>query len=409
MSILDDIGSGELWKAFLENREQKVSFPERFRKQLEKIIDEKLYTGFAEEIRTGRFYERIPVKKLVAKSGKTKKRTVYYYTGITGCLLKFINWRLSQYSGLFSADLYSFSDTRNAKSALAKLLEIKDLKKYYIYKIDISDYFNSIDQEILIPELEEALPDRELTDFFRKVLTKHTFTFEGEIIHEDPGAMAGLPFAGFFANFYLRGMDEFFHEAGYHYFRYADDIMVLCRDQDDCVYVKDVIDSFLRQRRLRINHDKEKLYLPGESFEFLGFLFDPPKVDLSGVAFRKIKARIRRQARSIRRWMLKKDVDVRAALKVMIRKFDRKFFGTQPGELCWAVWYFPWITTDETIRQVDRYLQQEIRYIATGRHSDRNYKAVSYEDMKRLGYRSLVNEYYRSIEKEKDDNTKGEA
>ena len=54
MSILDDIGSVELWKAFLENREQKVSFPERFRKQLEKIIDEKLYTGFVEEIRTGR-------------------------------------------------------------------------------------------------------------------------------------------------------------------------------------------------------------------------------------------------------------------------------------------------------------------------------------------------------------------
>lgn len=397
MGIMDDIRSEECWKEFLADREQKVSFPKSFRVRLGRIIDEKIYMSFYDEIETGRFFERVPVKKMVAKSGKSKKRTVYYYSGLAGCLLKFINWRLSQYSYLFSRDLYSFSDIRNTKSALSKLLHTKGLSEYYIYKLDISDYFNSIDQKILIPELEEAIPDRSLTDFFRKVLTKHTFMYEGSEIHEDPGAMAGLPFAGFFANFYLRGMDEFFSERGYSYFRYADDIMVLCRDMGDYLFVKDSIENILSERHLKINRDKEKLYLPGEPFEFLGFSFDPPKVDLSSVAFKKIKARIKRQARSIRRWMLKKDVAVPAALSVMIRKFNRKFFGVEPGELCWAVWYFPWITTDETIKQVDRYLQQEIRYIATGKHSDMNYRAVSYAEMKRLGYRSLVNEYYLFI------------
>ncbi|MBO4360298.1 MAG: group II intron reverse transcriptase domain-containing protein [Eubacteriaceae bacterium] len=403
MGIIDDVRSEELWRAFLCDREQKVSFPKRFRQQLEKIIDEKLYLSFYEEIVSGSFHERIPVKKLVAKTGKAEKRTVYYYPGLTGCLLKFINWRLAEYSYLFGKDLYSFSGERNSKSALSRLLRIKDLRDSYIYKLDISSYFNSIDQSILIPELEEEIPDRALTDFLQRILTKHRFIFEGTVIEEDPGAMPGLPFAGFFANFYLRGMDSFFSEKGYRYFRYADDIMVLCSDMDDYRYVKENMEDMLERRHLRVNRAKERLYLPGESFEFLGFGFDPPKVDLSQVAFRKIKARIRRQARSIRRWMLRKDVETPAALSVMIRKFDRKFFGTQPGEICWAAWYFPWITTDATLRQVDRYLQQEIRYIATGRHSNMNYRAVSYDEMKRLGYRSLVNEYYKYIEMSKNE------
>ena len=38
-------------------------------------------------------------------------------------------------------------------------------------------------------------------------------------------------------------------------------------------------------------------------------------------------------------------------------------------------------------------MQNSLRYIATGRYTKKNYN-LRYENLKKLGYRSLVNEYY---------------
>ena len=38
-------------------------------------------------------------------------------------------------------------------------------------------------------------------------------------------------------------------------------------------------------------------------------------------------------------------------------------------------------------------MQQYIRYLSTGRHTKTNYR-VRYDDLKALGYRSLVHEFY---------------
>ena len=46
------------------------------------------------------------------------------------------------------------------------------------------------------------------------------------------------------------------------------------------------------------------------------------------------------------------------------------------------------------LRELDHYIQQNIRYLTTGRHTKANYN-LRYEAMQELGYRSLVGEYYR--------------
>jgi len=44
-------------------------------------------------------------------------------------------------------------------------------------------------------------------------------------------------------------------------------------------------------------------------------------------------------------------------------------------------------------------MQQNMRYIATGKHNKGNYR-ITYEMLKQFGYRNLVNEYYRFISKD---------
>ena len=96
--------------------------------------------------------------------------------------------------------------------------------------------------------------------------------------------------------------------------------------------------------------------------------------------------------------MLKKGADYKVALKAMNRKYNKKFFGKQDKEeLSWKYWFFPTITTSGSLKAIDNYMQEQQRYIVTGRHNKRNYKIVPYNLLKECNYKSLVNEYYNML------------
>ena len=78
---------------------------------------------------------------------------------------------------------------------------------------------------------------------------------------------------------------------------------------------------------------------------------------------------------------------------------NNKFYGGRDKELdmdefTWCRWFFPNITTDVSLKEIDEYMQQYIRYIITGRHYKGNYR-ITYNQLKEWGYRSLVHEYYK--------------
>ena len=78
----------------------------------------------------------------------------------------------------------------------------------------------------------------------------------------------------------------------------------------------------------------------------------------------------------------------------LLRCFNRKFFEMDEDDtLCWSAWFFPVINRTEGLREIDRYLQENCRFVATGRHNKANYR-LRYAELKRLGYRSLVHEYH---------------
>ena len=73
--------------------------------------------------------------------------------------------------------------------------------------------------------------------------------------------------------------------------------------------------------------------------------------------------------------------------------YFRNILATEYPELTWSRWYFPVINCANGLQTLDHYLQQSVRVLATGKHSKANYR-TTYNLMKRLGYRSLVHEYY---------------
>ena len=159
----------------------------------------------------------------------------------------------------------------------------------FVYKADISDYFNSVDVDILLPDLKKALSeDSDLYVFLESLLRNPYVRYNGELIEERKGIMAGVPVSAFLANFYLRELDKYFFEKSIPYIRYSDDILVFAKDKselDECVAA---IKSCLVLKHLNINPDKETITNPGEKWTFLGFSYQSGTIDISDVSFEKL-------------------------------------------------------------------------------------------------------------------------
>lgn len=108
-----------------------------------------------------------------------------------------------------------------------------------------------------------------------------------------------------------------------------------------------------------------------------------------------MKDKLRRKARSLYRWKIRKGADNERTVRAYIRFLDRKYFDNHVrGEITWCRWYFPVITTDEKLKILDRYAISQIRYLYTGKHGKKNY-GLRYETIKQMGFQSLVNRFYK--------------
>lgn len=146
--------------------------------------------------------------------------------------------------------------------------------------------------------------------------------------------------------------------------------------------------------KLIVNPEKEYRTAPGEQWTYLGIAYRGGVVDISPVSVEKLKEKMRRKARALIRWRVKKGLEPRFAARAMIRRFNRKFFeADDDDETTWCRWYFPLINTDASLKVIDACLQEHIRYIMTEKHTKAAYNC-RYEQMKQMGYRTLVNAYY---------------
>lgn len=391
----DKLVDDSLWHEYYNLKTSKDFISDKEKKELEEFVLNKKYKPIVDKLSKGEYSFSIPKKHLINKS-HGKKRKVYTYSDDEMQVLKYISFLLYEYDYLFSKNLYSFRKNISVKNAVKSLQVTKNIKNMYGYKVDIKNYFNSINTNILLNNLKLDIKDIDLYNFFVDIINNPYVIFEEKQIVESKGAIAGNPISAFLANYYLREIDEYFWNQKLFYIRYADDIIIFAKTKAEIELYKNKLYEFLKKYKLEVNHNKEHFYDIGDSFEFLGFLFDNDTIDLSHNTVLKIKGKIRRTSRGLRRWLVKNNKDYKDAIKAMNRKYNRKFYGNDESELTWKFWFFPSINTDRSLRIIDKYYQDQLRYIGTGKHNKKNYKIVPYTTLKICNYRSLVHEYYKT-------------
>ena len=206
--------------------------------------------------------------------------------------------------------------------------------------------------------------------------------------------MAGTPLSAFYANLYLKDLDARFCEAGIPYARYSDDIILFAETEEERDAHVAALHTFLADRGLTINPSKESVSAPGEPWTFLGFVCSEKRVDIAPATVHKLKQKMRRKARALQRWRKRNGVSGEKAAAAFIRIFNRKLLeNSTDSDLTWSYWFFSVINTPASLRGIDVYAQDCLRFLISGRRTKARY-SVRYEDLKKLGYRSLVHEYY---------------
>lgn len=403
-TIMELAATRESWQAFLAYKKEKQHIGQQEEQELQQFIDRAGYQALRRACEEGRFPGQLPLKRTINKEGSRKKRVVYSFVGDEGLFLKFVAYQLGRYDGIFADNCYAFRRNVGVKEAVGRLLQDPRVERSWCLKVDISNYFNSIDVELLLPKLEFLQEkDPEVYTLLRNMLKEERVLENGKEIRERHGVMAGTPVSPFLANLYLAETDRFFESKGILYLRYSDDILLFAESMEELEQLRGALYGRLEALGLTVNSEKVTVTGPGDPFDFLGFGYRRGEIDLSANTLRKTKARIRRKSEALRRWQRRKGLAPDRAAVGLIRSMNRKFYGygdpvteEEPEEdaFTWSRWFFPLLTTDRGLKELDAYLQEYIRYTVTGRHYKGNYR-ISYQQLVQWGYVSLVHEYYR--------------
>ena len=170
----------------------------------------------------------------------------------------------------FIRDSYACIDGRGTHSAVDRAQELLERLmrstdgQGYILKMDISKYFNSIDQQILFDIVSRVIADPKLIELTGR------FIFDGE-------NRVGIPIGNYtsqlFANIYLDQLDQFIKgELRINgYVRYMDDFILFVASKASAAFLYGIIEQFLHDRlHLQLN-PKSRYYPCYMGLNFAGY------------------------------------------------------------------------------------------------------------------------------------------
>lgn len=107
---------------------------------------------------------------------------------------------------------------------------LKDVNNDYCFlRIDIKDYYPTINQEILLQKIRRRIKKVELINLINKAIKTPTGKKNVEKNQVSSGVPQGLSISNILSSIYLLSLDaKYQSQSDFYYFRYVDDILVIC-------------------------------------------------------------------------------------------------------------------------------------------------------------------------------------
>ena len=179
---------------------------------------------------------------------------------------------------IFEADFlpcsFGFRPNRSAHDALQVLVDEAWRGRRWVLETDIANCFEAIPHDGLMRAIEERIVDGKLLGLVRGMLRAGVME-HGSITTRAAGTPQGGVISPLLANVYLHRLDRQWQTTGGGVLaRYADDLVVMCKNQREAVHALEALTAILtnmglvpKSAKTRIVHLAEG----GEGLDFLGF------------------------------------------------------------------------------------------------------------------------------------------
>lgn len=357
---------------------------------------------FLREVGEGRYHWNVPRKAMLNKLGTKKKRVVYVYD-IKDRVAQGVLYRaFSKAFGWAVSDrCFSYKRGVQTLSAIDYLTTDEDLHDKVGVKLDITAYFNSVDKKYrdrVLLEITDGEP--KLRKLLGDLYEDERCWDNGKLIHEYKGLIPGSPFSSFMANYCLKDVDRHIAEdLRLTYARYSDDMILFGENRESVEEGLESVLDKLAELGLKVNSSKYQWFTPGEDIDFLGLKIKPNgDIDLSDNSVRKMKKKIKHACVVGRTRIAKGGEDPERVAVDVIGRFNYrtyKCYVLDPSKFGWAYYAFRYITTDESIVQLDQYFKDRIRQMVTGKNNSGNIRKVPESLLESWGYIPMGEMYTR--------------
>lgn len=244
-------------------------------------------------LRKDTYLSKPALRRYIPKPGSTKQRPLGIPAVTDRVCQQAVNNVLAPvFEQYFHEDSHGFRPGRSTHTA-AKRVEALHKQGYsYAVDLDIRGFFDHVDHEILMKLVKRVVRDRRVLGLIRGWL-KSGVMEEGNYRYTTSGTPQGGVISPLLSNIYLTPLDNALTDAGYQFVRYADDVVILCRDEEEAARALHHARTVLGRLKLELNEEKTSTRTFKEGFDFLGFRFTSRGRHIAGKSLKALYGKVR--------------------------------------------------------------------------------------------------------------------
>lgn len=186
-----------------------------------------------------------------------------------------------KFEKLFVKNSYGYRPDKGHTRAIKFAFSCLRNKKYpFVLKLDIDNYFDTINHELLFKRMQSVVSDLEIVRLIQLCIKMGMVNKKMKWDEIGEGVAQGAVLSPILANLYLHPFDQYVLTRTSMYVRYADDFLICCTSREEAEKLLGEASAFL-ENRLKLRLNEPKIYETKDGVEFLGITLSNKELSLS--------------------------------------------------------------------------------------------------------------------------------